>query len=1029
MTSGLRELLERVRGRMGFLCADAEARENAPLSPPEEAFAFLAEAFHVVSATGMAGAAQKNNYVKELAARSVDVLSDPSLGNHVRFQSTLFSGYRDLFAQAFPVQGASRDLVPLYLRKYLQILDEMAQIGALPPGARRGPEVERALSEALTFFLNNWTGALTIVRPGARTLDGPEMETLPGSAPAVSRVKSLSRQIREGLYLVSETVPPLSLHPFFYLEEGRPYVFRMLTSDGAFYRELGRGGYSLLLSTSLIMDLGDWLFRCGAYAKAMGLYRLAGGKSREAALFVSALNHCLNAQEHSSRGEAARATGEWELALAVKPEYPVLYHELANDCLGANRPQQAVSVLNRLLERYPVSDEAYVALGDVYASKNDWGRAQRAYEKAVILNPHHPTAADKRQASRVKLEAKGTGEPEKPAGTLPDDLLSSLTSQVMARRHDPLLGREEALAQLMESLSCRDKRNVLLVGEPGVGKTALVEELAWVLQGERSPEGLRGRRIASLSLATLIAGARFRGQFEERVLELVRKIKEKGDLLFVENLHQLVHSGSSKGASLDSAALLKPSLTRGDIQVIGTTDEEALSNILEKEPAFLKHFHVLRLEELPFEEVRAVVRQRKSSYEEFHVVSLPADLFENSLDLVRMSITSRCLPESALDLMDRTAARVSLRRAPDSPERPAATRDDMLLTLSEMSGIAYERLSMLNRERLAGLDRELSAKVVGQEAAVHAVSRVVRAAKLGLDLNPHRPDGVFLFVGPTGVGKTELARRLAELLFGDDEKLIRIDMSEYMERISTSRLIGTAPGYVGYYDQNQLTDKVRRNPYCVILFDEVEKADPQVLNLFLQIFDAGRLTDGKGRTVRFHHATVIMTSNVGTKLFSKGRLGYQEPGEGSVENEAVLREVRANFTPEFLNRVDEVIVFRSLEGDSMEAIVDLQLEDLRERLAHQGKQLLLEPAARAVLAREGYSPDYGARNVGRTLRRLVSEPMAELALRADWPQATAVRLFEKQGSVAVELVLPAYDFSLQETAADEESPHEEHHRT
>jgi len=1019
LSGSLGELLERARGKLGFACADAEALEHPRTSTAEEAFQFLGEALHLVSAAGMAAAAQKQNYAKELAARCVEVLCDPSIEHHVRFQTALFTRHRDVFSKLFPVQGASRDVVPLYLRKYLQILDQSVQVSALQPSARKGPAIEGALSDALTFFLNNWTGSLTILRPSNRAPDGPEVEVLPGSDPAVAKLRSLSHQIKEGIYLVSETVPPLALHPFLYLEENRTFILRMLTTDGAFYRELGKGGYSLLFATNLVMDLGDWLVRCGAYAKAVGLYRLAGSKNREAAIFVSTLNHCLNAQEHSSRGEALRAVGEWELALTVRADYPVLYHELANEYLAANRPQQAVSVLNRLLERFPVSDEGYFALGEVYAARGDWGRAQRAYEKALILNPNHPSAGERRQNAREKLETRVTAEPQEKPGTLPEDLLFSITTQVMARPREPLVGRSEELNQLQEALCCRDKRNVLVVGEAGVGKTALIEELAIRLQGERAPEALRGRRVSSLNLAGLIAGARFRGQYEERVLDLLRKVREKGDLLVVENLHHLVHSGTSRGASLDSASLVKPALIRGELQVIGTTDEESLSNILEKEPSFLKQFHILRLEELPLEKVREVLRLRRPAYESFHGVVIPVEVFEHNLDLVRMSLSTRCLPESALDLMDRAAARVALRRT-DPAARAEVTREDMLLSLSEMSGISFERLSMLNRDRLAGLEDLLGEKVVGQDEAIRSISRVVRTAKMGLDLNPRRPDGVFLFVGPTGVGKTELARRLAEILFGDEDKLIRIDMSEYMERISTSRLIGTAPGYVGYYDQNQLTDRVRRNPYSVILFDEVEKADPQVLNLFLQIFDAGRLTDGKGRTVRFHHTTIVMTSNVGSQLFARGRVGYKDGAQGDIESAAVLHEVRASFTPEFLNRVDEIVLFHALRPESMAAIADLQLSELRAHLAHQGKSLVLEAEALAFLAEEGYSAEYGARNVGRVLRRRIAEPMAELALRDDWDRASAIRVRRSGEALALELVLPAYDFSLTENAAEAE---------
>lgn len=1019
MNHPLRELLDRAWERLRFACADAEGEKRFAGSVTEEAFHLLTEALALVSAAGMAGAAQKNNSIKSLNLATIDVLTDPSVKSHAHFQRTLFTSYRDLFAQLFPIQGSSRDLISLYLRKYLQILESTVDLAALQPSARRGPVAELALAEGLTFFLNHWTGSLTIFRPSSRTLEGPEVQVLPGSSGSAANLKSLSRQIREGLYLVSETVPPLSLHPFFFLEEDKPYLLRLLTTDGGFYRELGKGGYSLLLSTSLMMDLGEWLFRCGAYSKAIGLFRLASDKNREASIFISTLSHCLNAQDFSSKGELLRAIGEWELALTVKGEYPVLYHELANEYVAASRPQQAISILNRLLERFPVSDEGYVSLGDIYAAKGDWGRAQRAYEKAIALNPHHEEATEKRHSAREHLENKHALPETADKTHLPmEELLSPLTAQVLGRAREPITGRANELAQLLETLSCRDKRCVLIVGESGVGKTALVEELAVKLQGEGVPASLKSKKISALNLSTLISGARFRGQFEERVLLMLKQIRERGEIVLIENLHLLISTGSSKGASLDSAALLKPALTRGEIQIIGTTDEDSLSNILEKEPSFLKQFHVLRLEELSISKVQEILRLRRPAYEAFHGVTLPGDLFESNLDLVRMSISDKKLPESALDLMDRTAARVSLRRGATSPS-PEVTREDMLITLSEMSGVSFERLSMLNRDRLSGLEELLSARVVGQEEAVSSVSRVVRVAKMGLDLNPRRPDGVFLFVGPTGVGKTEMARRLAEILFGDEEKLIRIDMSEYMERISTSRLIGTAPGYVGYNDTTQLTDRVRRNPYCVILFDEVEKADPQVLNLFLQIFDAGRLTDGKGRTVRFHHATIIMTCNVGGQLYRREKLGYKDAGGERVDVEGVLREVRNSFSPEFLNRVDEVVLFAPLTQECMGRIVDLQLQELRERLAHQGKCLILHESARQWLALQVFSEEYGAREVGRILRKEISEPMAELALGEEWEKATAIQITLSDGHIRHELIRPSFDFSLSEGRKEE----------
>jgi ATP-dependent Clp protease ATP-binding subunit ClpC len=1000
----LANLISRLHESMGFAMSAKASPKGA--SDAENVLACLTDALHAVSLVGFALLWRKPNDVPALAGAAVEALTDPSLETHVRFQSLLFPTYRDTFGQVFPVQYVGKDLMPLYLRKYLQLLEELNQIGRMSVDERGKLNLSQLLGDALTFLVNNWTGTVAVLRPSSRAPEGPQVEVVAGASPATGKIRSLSHQIRPGLYLMSENNQPLALHPFFYLEDEQAFLFRMLTSDGAFYRNLGKEGYSLVFSAPVLLDLGDFLFRAGAYDRAIQLYRLMEGQHRDAAILVSVINHCVSAKECSARGEAQRASAEWELALSVKPDVPILYHEAARDYLLAGRHAQAVGVLNRLLERFPLSDEGYMALGDIYVVKGDYGRAQRAYEKALLLNPQHPQAASKKQNVQEKLGAKAPAESADKPAAVPEEVLGNLSQKVRAKPRLSLVGREEALNQLMEILSCRDKRNALLVGEAGVGKTAVVEELVWRAQEHGAPEALRGRTVLSLNLAALISGARFRGQFEERVLEVVRRVKDKGHLLVVENLHQLVSTGTSRGSSLDSASLLKPALLEGDIQIIGTTDEESYANILEKDPGFLKNFHLLRLEELSIEQVQEVVRRRVRGYEEFHSVRFPEGLVENSLELVRLSISGRALPESVLDLMDRSAARVALEASTGRRADRSVTRHDLLRTLSEMSGVAYERLSLLDRDRLSRMEDLLSRHVVDQDEAIAKLSRLVRTAKLGLDLNPNRPDGVFLFVGPTGVGKTELARCLAELLFGDKEKLIRIDMSEYMERISTSRLIGTAPGYVGYYDQNQLTDQVRKNPYCVVLFDEVEKADPQVLNLFLQIFDAGRLTDGKGRTVRFHHATIIMTSNVGTDLFSRHKVGYGEGGRRRVEEEEILKAVREQFTPEFLNRVDEVVIFESLTPQSLCQIVDLQLEDLVKRLSHQGKAFVLEGDAREFLAREGYSFEYGARNLGRTLRRYVVEPLADLALDPRWERAAGVRVALSDRSVRLELLLP-----------------------
>jgi len=999
MKAALEALLKTLYDRHGrtILAAEAESEEDLC----RKCFEVLSESFHLIALEGLAAYLERRVYARELAQSSTVFLHDPSVTNIARFQSQLFSRYRPLFGQVFPIRFPGKDLIPLYMKKYLQILDEFTQLALLDESKRCGSDSEKILFEALTFLTNNWTPVVAHLKPSQNVPDGPEVIPLSKDGPPVSKIKTVSHQIKEGLYFIPETGQPLCLYPFLHNENDHSFVLRALTKEGAFYRGLDEKGYRLFLSPTLLIEFGEILFRQGAYEDALSFYRLGGSQNREVLIFASALTHCINSVQLSKEGEHPRAAAELELALAVRPDLPVLYHELARAYEAGNNLQQAAAVINRLLERFPVSDEGYVTLGDIYAAKGDWARANRAYEKSLSINPYHPGIMAKRTMLKGRFDSKvvGAEKPEPPS----DDLLENMSATIPAKRRDPLFGRSDEINILIEILTCRDKKNAIIVGDAGIGKTALIEELVQRAATGDVPAALRGRKFYLLNAGSLIAGARFRGQFEERVLEVVKKIKEQGDILVVENIHQLVSSGSSRGSALDSSSLIKPFLAKGALTVVGTTDSEAFANIREKDPSFLKFFHTLNLEELPHDTVREIISSRKKVYEDFHNVTIPDGLFEGCIELVKMSVSDRMLPESLLDLMDRTCASAAL--SSSIGRMPAAvTEGEALETLSEMSGISFERLSRLTPERLATLEENLAQSVIGQEEAIEKAARVVRACKLGYDLHPYRPDGVLLFVGPTGVGKTELAKTLAKVLFGDEDKLIRIDMSEYMERISTSRLIGTSPGYVGYYDPNQLTDKIRKNPYSVMLFDEIEKADPQVLNLFLQIFDAGRLTDGRGRTVRFNHATVIMTSNLGTEVFTKSKVGFQPKDKMTDEKAQIMKEIRQYFTPEFLNRIDEIVVFNPLSLEDVLRIVDLEMEELVRKLANEGKELRLSDGAREHLARAGYSYEYGARNLARVIRREVAEPMALKALEPGWHEKQVVFFDSSEGSLSITLL-------------------------
>ena len=551
----------------------------------------------------------------------------------------------------------------------------------------------------------------------------------------------------------------------------------------------------------------------------------------------------------------------------------------------------------------------------------------------------------------------------------------------------PVIGREKELLQIEEILACQSKKNVLIIGDPGVGKTALIYELAYrIVSGEVSPR-LRNKKIIRLNMGSLLAGAKFRGQFEERLIQLIKEIKRLNCILFVDDIHQIVSGGSGKTSSAEASHFLKPSLTNDDIQIIGATNFEEFRISVEKDTSFLRCFQTIKLEEPDDDTLMKILQAYRSQLENYHKVLIQEESLETVMMWVRVLLRDRALPDKALDLLDRSAARVSIQEKTN-----VVTSENVLETISDISNVPLNRMSVSEIAHFKNMASFLSRRVVGQAEAVQTVANVLCTSKLHLNLNPARPKGIFLFVGPTGVGKTELARAIAEFLFGDEEKIIRIDMSEYMERYSASRLMGTSPGYVGYYDQNQLVDKIRTNPYSLILLDEIEKADSQLLNIFLQVFDAGRLTDGKGKIAYFDNATIVMTSNIGTHLFAQNKLGYggSDLAEGHVTRSDLMKEVKRFFQPEFLNRIDEIVFFNPLTLDHVQEIANMKLQSIFDQLRHQNKELVIEEKAMRELCKIGYDYEYGARNLERVLRRRLLDKLAQMALREEWAKVRSV---------------------------------------
>ena len=555
---------------------------------------------------------------------------------------------------------------------------------------------------------------------------------------------------------------------------------------------------------------------------------------------------------------------------------------------------------------------------------------------------------------------------------------TNLTEMAKRGELDPVIGRDEEIRRMEQILSRRRKNNPVLIGEPGVGKTAVVEGLAQRMVADDVADTLKNKEIVSLDIASMVAGSKFRGEFEDRLKAVIREIEAHAGetILFVDELHTLVGAGAAEGA-IDASNMLKEPLSRGKFQVIGATTLDEYREHIEKDSAFERRFQKVYVAEPTLEETIAILEGLRETLQDHHQIAIDDAAIRAAARLSERYISERFLPDKAIDLIDEAASKLRVDGSGDT-----VTEVEIAALVSQWTGIPAERMLEEERSRLSNMEEALHARVIDQEEGIRAVAEAVRHSRAGLS-DPRRPIGTFLFLGPTGVGKTELAKTLAAFLFGSDNALLRIDMSEYMEQHSVARLIGSPPGYVGFEEGGQLTEAVRRRPYQVILFDEMEKAHPKVMNLLLQLLDEGRLTDGHGRTVDFRHTILIMTSNTGSEFFQSGE------SEEAVQR-LIREELRKHFRPEFLNRIDETIIFHPLDENAIEQIIDLKVAALNDRLAEQGIQLTLTESARRVLAKEGFDPHYGARPLARALKRLVENPMARMIVAGEIAEGDTV---------------------------------------
>lgn len=677
---------------------------------------------------------------------------------------------------------------------------------------------------------------------------------------------------------------------------------------------------------------------------------------------------------------------------------------------------------------------------------------------AVRILQHLGVTQENLQKAFESVLSEEKGKDGKAAG-LGDlaDFAVDLNERAKQGKIDPVIGRKEEISRVIQILSRRSKNNPVLIGEPGVGKTAIAEGLAQRIVDNDVPEILKNCHVISLNMSSVVAGTQYRGQFEERLKKVIDEVKKHQDwILFVDEIHTLVGAGATEG-SMDAANIMKPALARGELRCIGATTLKEYKKYIEKDAALERRFQPVKVGEPTVEETIEILNGLRDRYEAFHKAKITDEAIRLAAELLDRYITDRFLPDKAIDVVDEAAAKVRM-EASSTPEglrkkeeelanvlkeKEAAvssqdfekaaiyrdqakklteevdglkknwkgadqehltvTAEDVAEVVSKWTGVPVQNLKKSDSERLLHLEEELHKRVIGQEEAVHAVAKAIRRARAGMK-DPRRPIGSFLFLGSTGVGKTELAKALAECLFGSDKSLIRFDMSEYMEKHEVSRLVGAPPGYVGYEEGGQLTDQVRRNPYSVILFDEVEKAHADFFNILLQVLDDGRLTDGQGRTVDFTNCVIIMTSNLGSMHLKDQmkQLGFKtDEGKEKTEEdfehtkEVILSDVKRAFRPEFINRIDEIIVFRPLSEENLKSIVKLLLKKVQEKLDQFHLMLDVSEKAEAHLIRNGSDFEYGARPLKRTIQKEIEDPLAELILQGAFKDKKTVHVDEK----------------------------------